>query len=111
MGEDRNSNADKWSAQYDASKSAAQVIIEKEAAAMRARTERLREQRAALQVATPIALAGGVIQQSHAPIEAVQAPSKPETSESSDPGRRRKWTERQKLKILEEVTNGAPPFP
>ncbi|GLS21973.1 hypothetical protein GCM10007874_49900 [Labrys miyagiensis] len=104
MDKDRTSNAEKWRDRYEASKSAAQAIIDKEAEAMRARTNRLREQRGAQLTETPIANGGAPPPQ--APIEAAQDAVQSATSNPTGFERRRKWTEAQKLKILEEVAAG-----
>lgn len=104
MDKDRTSNAEKWHDRYEASKSAAQAIIDKETEAIRARTNRLREQRGAQSTEAPIANGGAPTPQ--APIEAVQAAVQSGISEPSAFKRRRKWTDAQKLKILEEVAAG-----
>jgi transposase len=82
MEKDRAEDTDKWSDQYDATKSAAQAIIDSEIEKTRARTNRLREQRA-LQT----------------PIEA--APSDKPSVE-----RRRSWSDDLKQEILREVAVG-----
>jgi transposase len=104
MDKNRTSNAEKWRDRYEASKSAAQAIIDKEAEAMRARTNRLREQRGAQPTVAPIANSGAPTPQ--APIEAVQAAVQSSICEPTALERRRKWTDAEKLKILEEVAAG-----
>ncbi|GLS20953.1 hypothetical protein GCM10007874_39700 [Labrys miyagiensis] len=104
MEKDRTSIADKWSDQYDASKSAAQAIIDKEAEAVRARTARLREQRAALLAGAPIEESGAPVEQTQGSVEQMQSPIQTPPSGISDSVPRRKRTAGQKLKILEEVS-------
>ncbi|GLS21003.1 hypothetical protein GCM10007874_40200 [Labrys miyagiensis] len=104
MNKNRTSNSERWHDQYEASKSAAQAIIDKEAEAMRARTNRLREQRKAQPMEASIANGGEPTAQT--PIEEVQTSVQSATPEPSTFERRRRWTDVQKLKILAEVAAG-----
>jgi len=81
MEKDRAEDIDKWSDQYDATKSAAQAIIDSEIEKTRAKTNRLREQRA-LQM----------------PNEAL--------SDKPSVERRRSWPDDLKQEILREVAVG-----